>query len=377
MHERAWVGAAWSRGVRRVAVAALLLFGCLVACERREAGTTSSGGKVASERGVDKPAPAKAASNDPLPSWNEGPRKKALVDFITRVTTKNDPSFVPVDQRIATFDNDGTLWSEKPMYFEMAFALDRVRELAPEHPEWRQKQPFKAVLENDPKALVALGDKGAVELVMATHSGMTTDEFSRIVTDWLARAREPRFHRPYTDLVYQPMLELLGHLRAQGFKTFIVSGGGVEFMRAFAERVYGIPPEQVVGSSGALEYEVRGGAPLLLKLPKVDFIDDGKGKPIGIQRFIGRRPILAFGNSDGDFQMLEWTTAAEGARFGGIVHHTDAVREWAYDRKSPVGRLDKALDAAPAKHWQVVDMKNDWKVIYPFEVAQAPQKAAP
>ncbi len=310
---------------------------------------------------------AAAGAKDPLPSWNDGPRKRAIVAFVQRVTTPGS-SFVPVEQRVATFDNDGTLWSEKPMYFELMFALDRVRELAPQHPEWRQKQPFKGVLENDPKAVQEAGEKGAVELVMATHAGMTSDEFSVIVDGWVDHARHPRFQRPYTDLVYQPMLELLRYLRANGFETFIVSGGGVEFMRAFAERVYGIPPERVVGSAGALQYQMKAGVPSLLKLPKVDFVDDKEGKPIGIQRFIGRRPILAFGNSDGDFQMLEWTTAAEGARFAGIVHHTDAAREWAYDRNSSVGHLDKALNAAPSRHWEVVDMKDDWKVVYPFEM---------
>jgi phosphoglycolate phosphatase-like HAD superfamily hydrolase len=304
---------------------------------------------------------------DPLPSWKDGPAKKAITDFVARVTTEGGPEFVPMPQRIATFDNDGTLWSEQPIYFQFAFALDRVRALAPKHPEWKSKQPFKGVLEGDMKAVAAVGDKGLGEMLAATHAGMTTEEFNGIVTDWLAQARHPRFRRPYPEIVYQPMLELLQYLRANGFKTFIVSGGGVEFMRAFAEQVYGIPPEQVVGSTGEAKFELRDGKPVLVKLPKVNHVDDGPGKPVGINRFIGRRPILAFGNSDGDHQMLQWTAAGPGARFMGLVHHTDAVREWAYDRQSHIGRLDKALDEANAKGWTVVDMKTDWKKIYPFD----------
>jgi phosphoglycolate phosphatase-like HAD superfamily hydrolase len=304
---------------------------------------------------------------DPLPSWNDGSAKKAITDFVARVTTEGGPEFVPAPERIATFDNDGTLWSEQPIYFQGAFALDRVKALAPKHPEWKSKQPFKGVLEGDMKAVAAGGEKGLLEILAATHAGMTTEEFNRIVTDWLAQARHPRFQRPYTDLVYQPMLELLTYLRAHGFKTFIVSGGGVEFIRVFAERVYGIPPEQVVGSTGEAKYELRGGQPVLVKLPKVNHVDDGPGKPVGINRFIGRRPILAFGNSDGDLQMLQWTVAGSGPRFAGLVRHTDAAREWAYDRQSHVGRLDKALDEANTRGWTVVDMKTDWKRIYAFE----------
>ena len=312
-------------------------------------------------------ATADAQPADPLPSWNDGPAKKAITEFVARVTTEGGPEFVPVPRRIATFDNDGTLWSEQPIYFQFAFAMDRVKALAPKHPEWKSKQPFKGVLEGDTKAVTTAGEKGLVEMLAATHAGMTTEEFNRIVTDWLAQARHPRFQRPYTELVYQPMLELLAYLRANGFKTFIVSGGGVEFMRAFAERVYGIPPEQVVGSTGEAKYELRGGQPVLVKLPKVNHVDDGPGKPVGINRFIGRRPVLAFGNSDGDLQMLQWTAAGSGPRFAGLVRHTDSAREWAYDRQSHVGRLDKALDEANARGWTVVDMKTEWKKVYPFE----------
>jgi phosphoglycolate phosphatase-like HAD superfamily hydrolase len=265
------------------------------------------------------------------------------------------------------FDNDGTLWSEQPIYFQFAFALDRVKALAPEHPEWKDKEPFKAILGGDRKAALAGGEKALLEVVAATHAGLTTDEFDALVRDWVATAKHPRFNRPYTDLVFQPMLELLAYLRANAFKTYIVSGGGIEFMRVFAEKVYGVPPEQVVGSSGKLKYEARDGKPVLLKLPAIDFIDDGPGKPAGIQKHIGRRPLMAFGNSDGDLQMLQWTTAGSDPRFGLIVHHTDADREWAYDRASHIGKLDKALDAAPKAGWIVVDMKKDWNVIYPFQ----------
>jgi phosphoglycolate phosphatase-like HAD superfamily hydrolase len=306
--------------------------------------------------------------SDALPSWNDGAVKKSIADFVARVTTQGAPDFVPAEQRIATFDNDGTLWPEQPVYFQLAFAFDRIKAMAPQHPEWKTQQPFKALLEKDRKALAAYGEKGLVQIATATHTGMTTEEFSKIVLDWIATAQHPRFNRPYTDLVYQPMLELLAYLRANGFKTFIVSGGGVEFMRPWMEKVYGIPPEQVVGSSGVVKFQIGpDGKPVLMKLPKVEFIDDGPGKPVGINRFIGRRPIFAFGNSDGDFQMLQWTTAGSGPRFAGLVHHTDAEREWAYDRKSHIGKLDKALDAALAMGWTVMDMKRDWKTIYPFQ----------
>lgn len=307
------------------------------------------------------------AADDPLPSWNEGPSKQSILDFVKRVTEANGSNFVPPDLRIATFDNDGTLWSEQPVYFQVAFALDRVRAIAQQHPEWKTKEPFKTVLSDDPHALAKLSEKELLLIVAATHSGMTVEQFRQTVLDWIATARHPRFNRPYTDLVFQPMLELLAYLRGNGFRTFIVSGGGIEFMRPWVQKIYGIPPEQVVGSSGETKYEIVNGTPELIKLPKVEFIDDGPGKPVAINRFIGLRPILAFGNSDGDQQMLEWTAAGKGARFMALVHHTDAVREWAYDRHSSVGKLDKAWDEAVGRGWLVVDMKRDWKVIYPFE----------
>jgi hypothetical protein len=302
---------------------------------------------------------------DPLPSWNDGEAKREMREFVARVTDPANPDFVPETERIATFDNDGTLWSEKPIYFQLLFAIDRVKELAPEHPEWRTEQPFKAVLDSDMEALAAAGEHGLVELVMGTHTGVTTVEFETIVKDWLATAKHPTSGRPFTEMVYQPMLELLDFLRANGFKTFIVSGGGIEFMRPWTEEVYGIPPEQVVGSSIKTAFELRDGEPVLIRLPELNFIDDKEGKPVGINSHIGRRPIAAFGNSDGDFQMLEWTTTGAGARLGVIIHHTDAEREWAYDRDSHVGRLDRGLDEATARGWTVVDMKNDWRVVYP------------
>ena len=305
---------------------------------------------------------------DPLPSWNEGTAKQSIIDFVTRVTQSGSPDFVVPEQRIATFDNDGTLWSEQPMYFQLFFAIDRVKALAPQNPAWKTQQPFKAVLENDMQALAASGEKGLLELVMATHAGMTTTEFEQTVKDWLAAAKHPRFKQPYTDLVYQPMLEVLAYLRANGFKTYIVSGGGIEFMRPWTEGVYGIPPEQVVGSSIKTKFEIRNGKPVLVRLPEINFIDDKAGKPVGINQHIGRRPIAAFGNSDGDLQMLQWTAAGKGTRFMLIVHHTDAEREWAYDRKSKIGHLDKALDEALTNGWTVVDMKQDWKIIYPFQL---------
>jgi phosphoglycolate phosphatase-like HAD superfamily hydrolase len=309
--------------------------------------------------------PASAA--DPLPSWNDGPSKKGITDFVAKVTREGGPEFVVPADRVAVFDNDGTLWSEQPVYFQFAFVFDRVRALAGSHPEWKEKQPFKGVLDGDFKAALAGGEKAVAELMTATHTGITVDEFHTIVLDWLKTARHPKFKRPYTDLVYPPMLEVMAHLRANGFKTYIVSGGGIEFIRPWAEKVYGIPPEQVVGSSGKLKYEVRDGKPVLVKLPEVNLIDDGPGKPVGIQQHIGRRPVMCFGNSDGDLQMLQYTTAGPGPRFGLIVHHTDADREWAYDRDSHIGKLNKALDEAPKAGWVVTDMKMEWKVIYPFQ----------
>jgi phosphoglycolate phosphatase-like HAD superfamily hydrolase len=277
------------------------------------------------------------------------------------------PDFVPVLERIAVFDNDGTLWSEQPTYFQAAFAFDRVKALAPQHPDWKDREPFRSVLAGDMKGIAAAGEKGLLEIVAATHAGITTEAFTQAVVEWMQTARHPRFDRPYTDLVYQPMLELLAFLRTNQFRTYIVSGGGIEFMRPWTDRIYGIPPEQVVGSSGVTKFELRNGKSVLVKEAKVEFIDDGPGKPVGINRFIGRRPILAFGNSDGDQQMLEYVADGPGPRFMGLVHHTDAAREWAYDRQSSVGRLDKALDEAKRRGWLVVDMKADWKVVYPFE----------
>ena len=308
------------------------------------------------------------AQPHPLPSWNEGATKASILDFVARVTMQGGPNFVPVDKRIATFDNDGTLWVEQPMYVQLAFILDRVKAMAPMHPEWKAKQPFAAVLDNDFKALAASGERGLVELVAVTHAGMTAAEFEKIVTDWLATARDHRFKRPYTELVYQPMLELLAYLRASGFTTFIASGGGIEFMRPWTERIYGVRPDQVIGSSIKTRFEMRDGTPVLFRLPDINFIDDKAGKPVGINEHIGGRPIAAFGNSDGDLEMLQWTTlGASGARFGLIVHHTDAEREYAYDRQSHFGKLDVALDAAAVNKWTVVDMKKDWKRIFAFD----------
>jgi len=302
---------------------------------------------------------------EPLPSWNDTAPKKAIITFVEKVTREGSPDFVPAPERVAVFDNDGTLWSEQPIYTQFLFVLDRVKTTAPQHPEWKTNEPFATVLRGDLKGLAAFGVKGMLELTEATHSGMSTEEFKKLVKDWLATARHPKTGRLYTEMVYQPMLELLVYLRANGFKTFIVSGGGVEFMRPWTEKVYGIPPEQVIGSSGKLKFEFQDGKPALMKLPEVDFIDDKEGKALGIENHIGRRPIAAFGNSDGDQQMLEWTTAGGGARFALLVHHDDAEREWAYDRESKVGRLDKAWDEAKEKGWTVVSMKGDWKTIFP------------
>ena len=310
---------------------------------------------------------ATAQTADPLPSWNDGKAKQSIINFVTSVTNQGSPDFVPVGERIATFDNDGTLWVEQPMYSQLLFAIDRIKVLAPEHPEWKTKEPFASLLKGDVEGALAGGMKSVGEIVMATHAGMTTDEFETIVTDWVATAKHPVTKRPYTEMVYQPMLELLAYLRANDFKTFIVSGGGIEFMRPWTESVYGIPPEQVVGSSIKTQFEIRDGHAVLVRMPELNFVDDKEGKPVGINLHIGRRPIAAFGNSDGDLQMLQYATDGTGARFGLIVHHTDAEREWAYDRKSSVGHLDKALDAATENGWTVVDMKRDWAIIYPFQ----------
>jgi phosphoglycolate phosphatase-like HAD superfamily hydrolase len=306
-----------------------------------------------------------ATPADPLPSWNDGVAKQSIIKFVERVAKKGSPDFVPPAERTATFDNDGTLWAEQPMYFQLLFALDRVKVLAPQHPEWATTEPFASLLKGDVKGALAGGEKAMLEIMMATHAGMTTEEFEKIVKDWIATAKHPTTKRPYTEMVYQPMLELLTYLRANGFKTFIVSGGGIEFMRVFSEQVYGIPTEQVIGSSIKTKLEMRGSQPSLMRLPEVNFIDDGPGKPVGINQHIGRRPMAAFGNSDGDLQMLQWTAAGSGARFCLYVHHTDAEREWAYDRTSSIGKLDKGLDEAAQRGWTVVDMKKDWKAIFP------------
>ena len=307
------------------------------------------------------------AQSDPLPSWNETAPKQAIIAFVRKVTTPGSPDFVPVAGRIATFDNDGTLWVEQPMYVQLAFAMARVKQVAPQHPEWKTQQPFKGVLDGDMKAVAASGEHGLVEMMMATHAGMTVEQFQKIVSDWLDTATDPKFHKPYTECIYQPMVELLTYLQSNGFKTFIVSGGGVEFMRPWGEKVYGIPPEQVIGSSIKTKFEVINGKPDLMRLPEINFIDDGPGKPVGINQYIGLRPIAAFGNSDGDLQMLEWTAAGSGPRLMLLVHHTDGIREYAYDRQSSFGKLDKALDEANAKGWTVVSMKDDWKRIFAFQ----------
>lgn len=304
------------------------------------------------------------AASDPLPSWTAGPAKAAITSFVRAVTARGSGGYVAPEDRIAVFDNDGTLWPEQPAYVQLAFAMDRVKGLIPAHPEWLDKPPFRAVADGDVAGLSASGERGLLDLVMASHAGMTTDEFSSIVTKWLTESRHPRFKRAYTDLAYQPMVELLGYLRANGFRTFIVSGGGIEFMRTCTRQMYGVPPEQVIGSSIEVQYEVRDGRPVLVRLPRIDFLDDKAGKPVAMHRFIGRRPIAAFGNSDGDFEMLEWVSAGAGPRFGLIVHHDDAEREYAYDRKSPFGRLDRALDEAPGRGWTVVSMKRDWKRVF-------------
>lgn len=317
---------------------------------------------------------AAAIAQDLLPSWNDAAPKRALVSFVERVTKAGSPDFVPPAERIAAFDNDGTLWAEQPLYFQFLFAIDRLRALAPQHPEWTGKEPFASLLKGDVKAALAGGEHALLEIVMATHAGMTTDEFEKIVKDWIATARHPMTGRPYPEMTYRPMRELLAYLRANGFKTFIVSGGGVEFMRAFAEKVYDIPPEQVIGSTGKQKFELRDGKPVLVKLAAMDFIDDKDGRPISIQKFIGRRPIAAFGNSDGDLQMLQWTCETSGPRLCLYVHPTDADREWAYDRASSIGRLDKGLDEANVKGWTIVDMKRDWNQVFSpsGEVTPAP-----
>ncbi len=307
-----------------------------------------------------------------LDSWNDTASRRAIVEFVEAATHKGSGGYIAPEERIAVFDNDGTLWAEQPMYFQLAFAIDRVKALAPRHPEWRTTEPFKSILAGDVNAALAGGEKTVMEILAATHAGMTTEEFRHIVQDWTATAKHPRFDRLYTECVYAPMVEMLDYLRAHGFTTYIVSGGGIEFMRRWAEAAYGIPPEQVIGSSGKTKFEMRpaaGGAPepALLKLREIGSIDDGPGKPVNINLHIGRRPVIAFGNSDGDLEMLQWTTMTEGPRLGVIIHHTDASREWAYDRGSHIGRLEKALDQAPQRGWIVVDMKEDWERVFAFE----------
>ncbi len=309
-----------------------------------------------------------AYAQDPLSSWNDGPTKQAIVAFVAKVSKEGSPDFVPPAERIATFDNDGTLWCEQPMYFQLFFALDRVKTLAPQHPEWKTKEPFASLLKGDVKGALAGGEHAILEIIVATHAGMTTAEFEKIVADWIATAKHPKFKRPYTECIYQPMVELLAYLRANGFKTFIVSGGGIEFMRPWTEKVYGIPPEQVVGSSIKTKYEMRDGKPVLMRLPEMNFIDDKAGKPVGINEHIGRRPIAAFGNSDGDQQMLEWTQAGSGARLMMLVHHDDAAREFAYGAESKIGTFSDALMVEAKKDgWTVISMKDDWKTIFAFE----------
>ncbi|RAS30913.1 HAD family hydrolase [Paraburkholderia bryophila] len=316
------------------------------------------------QTGASTHAPVSSATSV-LPSWNDTATKRSLIDFVTRVTTPGSSDFVPPSERIAVFDNDGTLWVEQPAYVQLVFALQRIKALAPQHPEWKTEEPFKSVLAGDMKSVAATGETGAAKILAATHAGMSTEAFRATVHDWMATAKDPRFRRPYTELVYQPMLELMAYLRTNGFKTYIVSGGGVEFIREYAERVYGVPPEQVIGSTAKYKYSVVDGKPVLVRLAQIDDVDDGPGKPASIEHIIGRRPIAAFGNSDGDLQMLEWTTAGNGPRLGALIHHTDASREYSYDRASKMGKLDKALDEAPGKGWVVVDMKEDWNTVFP------------
>jgi phosphoglycolate phosphatase-like HAD superfamily hydrolase len=303
-------------------------------------------------------------SVDPLPSWNDGPTKKSIIDFVTNSIKDSTEGFIPVADRIACFDNDGTLWSEQPMYFQLAFAIDRIKAMAPKHPEWKSKQPFKALLEGDMKTVMSGGERALLQIVMTTHAGMTTDEFSQTVKDWMSTATHPKTGKHYNEMIFQPMVELLNYLRANGYKTFIVSGGGVDFMRPWTQETYGIPPYQVVGSSGKVKYDIINGKPTLTKLAEINFVDDKEGKPVGIHQYIGKLPVFTAGNSDGDYAMLQYTSSNTGPHFGMIVHHTDSIREWAYDRESHIGQLEKGLDDASKYNWVIVDMKLDWKTIY-------------
>jgi len=304
-------------------------------------------------------------ASDPLPSWNESPSKTAIINFVKTTTNPGSATFIPQKDRVAVFDNDGTLWSEQPIYFQLAFAIDRVKEMADDHPEWQTEQPFKALLEGDIKTALSGGEEELLEIIMSTHAGMTTKEFEQTVKDWISSARHPQTGKLYKEMVFQPMLEVLNYLRENGFKTFIVSGGGIDFMRPWTQEVYGIPPDQVVGSSGKVKFEFIDDQPVLLKLPEINFIDDKEGKPVGIHQFIGKQPVMAFGNSDGDLAMLQYTASNMNKSLMVYIHHTDSEREWAYDRESHIGKLDKGLDEANEKGWTVIDMKKDWKVIFP------------
>lgn len=308
-----------------------------------------------------------SAAIQQLPSWSQSSTKAEIMKFVERVSTEGSPDYVPPAERIAVFDNDGTLWAEQPMYFQLAYVVDRIQALAPEHPEWQNQEPYASIIKGDVEHALADGHQKIIDLVLASHAGVTSEEFNESVANWLADARHPKTGRPYTEMVYQPMLELLEHLETHEFKTFIVSGGGIDFMRVFVEETYGIPPERTIGSSIKAKYEVRDGKPMIVKLPELNFIDDKEGKPVGIHQHIGRRPIFAAGNSDGDFAMLEWTTAGDGARMGILVHHTDAEREWAYDRDSPIGKLVRGLDEAEERGWILVDMKEDWLTVFPSD----------
>jgi haloacid dehalogenase-like hydrolase len=304
------------------------------------------------------------AQTAPLPSWTDGPNKTAILDFVEAVTDPKAATFVPPAERIAVFDNDGTLWAEQPVYFQFFFALDQARKAAAADPAWASTPALKAAAAGDIKAILAGGEPALIEVVTATHSGMSVEDFTASVADWIATAKHPQTGLPYTGMTYQPMVELLDHLRDAGFQTWIVSGGGIDFMRAFTEDAYGIPPQQVIGSLGKSSLQTIDGTPQVMKDPAIAFIDDKEGKPVGITRSIGKRPIFVAGNSDGDLAMLQWATAGDGPRFGMIVHHTDAAREYAYDRDSHIGQLDRALDAAPAAGWTVVDMAKDWQTVY-------------